>query len=187
MRVMVALLGMWFSAALWGADVVVDESYVRFVSIKKNAIAEVSEFSRIKGSLSSEGEFRLDVDLSSVATQIDVRDQRMRDFLFETVRFPAATVQGRVDVKPIDALAVGQELTVPVKAMLTLHGFQQELQADVRMVRLASGALRVTTVNPLLLSLKDFGLEEGVDKLQALAELPSIARVVPVYFSLLFQ
>lgn len=187
MKTVAALLGFLLSTTLWGAEVVREGSYVRFISVKKNAVAEVGGFGRFAGTLSSEGEFRLDVDLSSVSTLVEIRDQRMRDVLFETVRFPAATVVGQVDMARVGALAAGQELVVPVTGSLGLHGAEQKLQADVRIVRLADGALRASTVNPVLLSLKDFGLEEGVDKLQALAELPSITRVVPVYFSLLLK
>ena len=180
MKTVAALLGFLLSTTLWGAEVVREGSYVRFISVKKNAVAEVGGFGRFAGTLSSEGEFRLDVDLSSVSTLVEIRDQRM-------VRFPAATVVGQVDMARVGALAAGQELVVPVTGSLGLHGAEQKLQADVRIVRLADGALRASTVNPVLLSLKDFGLEEGVDKLQALAELPSITRVVPVYFSLLLK
>jgi hypothetical protein len=45
----------------------------------------------------------------------------------------------------------------------------------------------VTTVQPVIIKAEDFALVAGINKLQALAKLPSIAYTVPVSFVLTFQ
>ena len=184
MKGLLLTLGLSLSPLLWALQVVPDSSYIRFISVKKESVAEIGRFTRFVGTLSEEGGLRIDIDLSSVDTKIDVRDQRMREFLFETVQFPSAQVVARVDMSRVDALKAGQEINLKIPGSVNLHGLQQEVDISVAVVRLSDGSLRATTTDPILLSLKDFALLEGVEKLQDLASLSGIDRVVPVYLSL---
>lgn len=47
--------------------------------------------------------------------------------------------------------------------------------------------LVVSSVKPIIIKAADYGMEEGVKKLQELTKLPSIATAVPVTFSLVFK
>jgi polyisoprenoid-binding protein YceI len=188
--VLVSLLatgGLWASEGVGALQVDGQASYIRFISIKKSSVAEVGEFKQFTGEVSGDGSLKLAIDLGSVDTAIDIRDQRLRDELFEIVTFPQATVAGKIDLPAVQALAPGQELALTVDVTLSLHAVQQPVQAQLLAVRLADGSLRVATVDPILLSLEELGLAGGVQKLQELAGLVSIDLVVPVYFSLVLR
>jgi polyisoprenoid-binding protein YceI len=188
--VLVSLLatgGLWASEGVGALQVDAQASYIRFISVKKSSVAEVGEFKQFTGEVSGDGSLKLAIDLGSVDTAIDIRDQRLRDELFEIVTFPQATVAGKIDLPAVQALAPGQELALTVDVTLSLHAVQQPVQAQLLAVRLADGSLRVATVDPILLSLEELGLAGGVQKLQELAGLVSIDLVVPVYFSLVLR
>lgn len=188
--VLVSLLatgGLWASEGVGALQVDGQASYIRFISIKKSSVAEVGEFKQFTGEVSGDGSLKLAIDLGSVDTAIDIRDQRLRDELFEIATFPQATVAGKIDLPAVQALAPGQELALTVDVTLSLHAVQQPVQAQLLAVRLADGSLRVATVDPILLSLEELGLAGGVQKLQELAGLVSIDLVVPVYFSLVLR
>ena len=162
-------------------------SHIRFVSVKKGSVAEVSSFRRFSGEVGESGQFTLSIDLSSVDTAIAIRDQRMRDELFDVESFPSATVTGTVNLADVAALKAGQEMVTPIDGTLSIHGVTQGVKAQLLVTRLAGGNLRVATVDPIMLSMDAFGLTGGVQKLQELAGLPSINQVVPVYFSLVLR
>ena len=162
-------------------------SHIRFISVKKGSIAEVSNFRRFAGEVGEAGQFTLTIDLSSVDTAIAIRDQRMRDELFDVQSFPSATVTGTLSLADIVDLKAGQEMVTPIDGTLSIHGVKQGVKAQLLVTRLAGGNLRVATVDPIMLSMDALGLSGGVQKLQELAGLPSINRVVPVYFSLVLR
>lgn len=161
-------------------------SSLTFVSVKNAAVAEVSRFTGLSGTVAEDGQVNLVIDAASVATNIDIRDQRMREHLLEVVKFPEATVGAKVDLAAIRAMPVGarQSLTLPVT--VTLHGASQQYTATLDVVKLAGG-VQVSTTAPLIIKLADFDLLPGVDKLQALAGLASIAVQVPVSAVLVFR
>jgi polyisoprenoid-binding protein YceI len=178
--------GVIFSGAVAALDIEATRSSISYLSTKNNAVAEEGEFTRFSGSLSEAGELVLDIDLSSIDSRIEQRDGRMREFLFDVARFPAAKVRAKVAMDGVPDLQIGQELLLDVGGRLSLHGIAHSLTLSVRVTRLADGALRATTVHPVMLRVSDFALETGVEKLRSLAALDSIAGVVPVYFSLVF-
>ena len=61
-----------------------ERSIVNFISIKNASIGEVHRFRSLAGSVSDDGAVRLVIDLDSVETLIPIRNQRMRELLFET-------------------------------------------------------------------------------------------------------
>ncbi len=60
-----------------------DKSQLSFVSIKKNSIAEASHFTQLAGQLSDQGQFSVNVDLTSAETFIPIRNERLSKILFE--------------------------------------------------------------------------------------------------------
>lgn len=160
------------------------ESQLSFISIKKGNVAEVHHFDRLTGSLSENGLFTVDIDLESVNTNIDIRDQRMREFLFNVVDFPAATLSAQVEPAMVAELGVGASRTATVEASLNLHGQTQTVAADVVVTKLNDNTLMLVSAKPLILNVADFALVQGVEKLQELAGLPSISHAVPISFYL---
>lgn len=170
------------SATNWQLDNT--RSELSFISIKKQNIAEVHTFGQLAGDLNARGEFSLNIDLSSVDTSIDIRNARMKEFLFQVADFPTANITAKLDVDSINAMTVGQQRSDSVTGTLALHGQQQELQIDVVISKLADDKLFVVSSKPILLNVSDYQLVEGVEKLRELAGLPSISHAVPVSFYL---
>ncbi len=187
MRVFTLLLGFYLSSGAFALALDSELSSLNYLSIKNGSVAEVGSFTQISGALSSAGALTLDIDLSSVDSLISQRDQRMREHLFNVADFPTAVVTAQVPMAAVSPLKAGEETLLELSARLNLHGFEQPLATLVRVTRLADGTLRATTAKPILISVADFGLEGGVEKLRSLASLASIDMVVPVYFSLVFK
>jgi polyisoprenoid-binding protein YceI len=160
---------------------------VHFVTIKANRIAEVHRFGRVSGHAGDDGEVSIAIDLASVDTAIEIRDQRMRDMLFEVARFPQAVITATLDPARFDGLDSGQSVTLTTPATLALHGREQELELELQLTATAAGGLLVSSAQPVLVNAADFALARGVEQLREVAGLPSIAPVVPVTFSLPFD
>jgi len=162
------------------------DSSLSFVSIKKDSVGEVMHFKKLTGSLDDSGTAVLSVPLAGVETGVPIRDERMRDLLFQVAQYPTATFQANIDMKTLTALKVGDQAHVPVKGQLTLHGKTAAVAADTLATKLADGRLSVVTTQPVIVNTGEFGLNEGVKKLMEIAGLPAISKAVPVTFALTF-
>lgn len=163
------------------------ESSLYFVSIKKNKIGEVHSFSQLAGSINDKGFASIRVNLASVKTHIEIRDERMKTMLFETDRFPEAVVTTQIVGIQNGLVAMGERVVKTVELSLNLHGQLKTLLAIVQIVGLSNGALGVSSVKPILLNAADFELGAGIEKLMDVAKLPSISTAVPVSFNLVFK
>jgi len=190
----IQLVMVFVSALLFSTVIMANEwqlnaeaSQLTFISIKKTHIAETHSFKQLKGSLDAQGQFSLDIDLASVDTNIAVRDERMKTYLFDIKQFSTATVSANIDLEYLDALAEGSSKQMTVDAMLNLHGETQALTLNVVVSRLVGAKLSVVSVQPVILNVGDFTLLAGVEKLRELAKLPTISYAVPVSFYLTFN
>jgi len=160
------------------------QSQLTFVSTKKTNIAEVHRFNDISGQVNAAGRFVFDVNLMSVDTGIGIRDDRMREFLFNVVQFPKATLEASVEPSLITDLAVGSSTTTTIDADFSFHGKSQALALTVLVTKLTESKLLVVAAQPVILNVADYDLVTGVEKLRELAGLPSISQSVPVSFYL---
>jgi len=163
------------------------KSSLTFVSIKKGSIAENHRFKKFAAKLDKKGLLSVDIDLGSVDTKIPVRDSRMTEYLFETAKFSHANFTAQIDLNELDAITIGSTKRLSVSGKIDLHGQQQVLVMDVLVAKLSNKRMLVTTLQPAIIKAGDFALVAGINKLQALAKLPSIAHTVPVSFVLTFQ
>ncbi|NLZ79919.1 MAG: YceI family protein [Gammaproteobacteria bacterium] len=183
---MSVLLGLSSSAfADW--TLLNDESSLHYVSIKSTNIAEMNRFKTLTGSVSEQGAVELKVDLSSVDTGVDIRDERMQTMLFDVAQFAQATVTGKVDLERVTKLEVGETYTDSITLNLALHGLSKEVSSHVQVTRLADDKVLITTLEPVVLNAADYKLAEGLEALRVIAKLPAISPVVPVTYSLVFQ
>lgn len=171
----------WCSA--W--DLQADASTFNFVSIKKESIGELHRFKQISGNIGKDGKAELTIALDSVDTSVPVRDERMREFLFETGKFPSATYTVQVDPALLK-LSAGEVKTASLEGTLSLHGQSAKVPAKVNVYKTKDGRLMVSTLEPVLVNAEQFGMSGGVSKLMELANLPAISTVAPVTFSLVF-
>lgn len=174
------------SLSVYAVDWTVDsaESQLNFISIKKESTAETHHFKYLQGSYNSNGQFVLDIDLTSVDTQIPVRDERMQEYLFEVNTFSTATITANIDADLVDAMGDGTSQHLTVDAHLDLHGVKKPLTLEIIVTRLVGDKLSVVSAQPVVINADDFALASGINKLMELASLPSISHAVPVSFYL---
>ena len=164
-----------------------DQSNVGFVSVKAGNVGEAHSFKKLSGSVEPDGTVAVAIDLASVDTGIDIRNQRMRDMLFEVANFPDAKLTAKIDPNAIKALKPGERKTIAVPVTLDLHGTTNAIEAPLTVTRLAGDSVLVETAKPLIIDASAVGLEAGVGKLQEVAKLPAISTAVPVTASLVFK
>ena len=175
--ILFALLGL---AAPSKAEWVISEgSRVGFVSIKNNAIGENNAFERVFGGISDSGQVVVSVDLSSVETGVDIRNERLENMLFEVASFPTATIDAVLTDGQIAALMDGDAQTESVGVSISLHGKTVNKTVNLS-VSVSGGDVRVTTTQPIVITAQEFGLEAGVAALQQIAGLNAISRSIPV-------
>jgi len=178
------LLAAGAARAQWELDN--DKSTVNFVSIKNDKVAEIHSFTSLVGYIGADGKVQLGIDLDSVETLIPIRNERMRELLFDTAKFPAANISAQVDPAILAATADGGVVTADLPVTLSLHGIEQTLIAPVVVVGEGDNRLRVLTSRPVLVNAVDFGLDSGITALREIAGLKAISVAVPVTLQLVF-
>lgn len=188
MKKLVLVVSILFSQTLF-ADWVLNEklSSLSFVTTKNASVTEKHTFKKMEGSLNPDGLANLTIKLDSVETGVPIRNDRMKELLFQVDRFPEAVVELKVDKKQLDSLKLGQIIDLPVGANLKLHGIEQAIEAKLRVIKLVNEGLTVSTAEPILLNTDLFGLKAGVEKLREIVNLQSITGVVPVTLNLVFD
>ncbi|MED5461473.1 MAG: YceI family protein [Pseudomonadota bacterium] len=164
-----------------------EQSALSFVSTKAINMAEVHQFGTLSGGVDADGMVSVTIDLGSVDTSIELRDDRMREMLFDTENHPTAEVSAKVDSAVVNALQPGESTDMNVEANLSLHGSERRLAMDVKVARVGDHSLLVTTNRPVIVNAWEFALGEGVEALRAIAGLDSISMGVPVSFVLAFD
>jgi len=161
-------------------------STVSFTTIKKQQIAENHHFETVAASISEQGKVQVEIDLTSVNTNIGIRDERMKEHLFNTSTFPKATFSTQLAADQVSSLTVGNSEKLQVEGTIDLHGQSQKITAEVLVTKVNEQRLLVASLQPLLIKAQDFDLVAGINKLQELAGLPSITHTVSVNFVLNF-
>ena len=158
-----------------------DKSSVSFVTTKVQDIQEVMHFGQVSGSISDEGNVVISIDPNSINTAIPIRDERMKEHLFNVVDFPNIGVSANID---LDNLEGTSEKELP--ATLSILG--AEFSINLKLLVSASGdQITAVSTEPVIVSAANLGLAEGVAKLGELAGGIWIGNSVPVSFALTFD
>ena len=171
--------------AAWTLDN--DSSQVSFVSVKAGDAGEVHRFTEISGELSSGGNASVTIQLASVDTLIPLRDERMREMLFQTNLFPTASLSTDIDMDALNAIEPGDSMDMVANLTLALHGQQLSLAAEMIVARLGDHRLMVSSRKPVIVNAASVDLVNGIEALREIANLPSISKAVPVSFVLTFD
>jgi hypothetical protein len=175
-------------ASTANADWTLDNSgsQLAFVSTKAMDVAEVHTFTELSGSVGEDGHARVVIQLASVNTLIPIRDERMREILFQTALFPTATVDARLDIARLLQMAVSTSEVLTTEILLTVGEAQLPLTAELLITRIAPERVLVATLKPVIVNAGALALADGVEALREIAGLPSISKAVPVTFVLQF-
>lgn len=160
-----------------------DLSQLSFVTIKKENIAEVSRFERLQGKLAADNILTVNVPVSSVNTGIQIRDERIQQFLFDSAKYPEISVVADLS-KALAQVTNKLPFKADVDAEVSLHGMTQTLSFPVLITPLADGGWQINSRQAVIIQAQQFGLVAGINKLRALANLSSISTAVPVTFVL---
>ncbi|AFJ03443.1 hypothetical protein Q7C_2309 [Methylophaga frappieri] len=162
-------------------------SHLYFTSIKNNQVAENHHFTALSGSVNATGEAQVTIDLSSVETLIPIRNERMREILFQVQSMPTAEITTQIDMAAINAMQLGERTRMTLPLEISLQGHSVTMDADLQVVKTQANSVLATTIRPILVKAADFGLENGIKALQKVAGLDAIGLSVPVYATLVFE
>ena len=163
-----------------------EASSLTFQSVKNGSVVEASSFASISGAIEPDGEAAISILLDSVDTKVDLRNVRMRFLFFETFLHPEARVSLRLDPALPDELREVRRKVVRLPYELTLHGVTRPLEADLAVTLIGEDLVSVSTGEPILLAVEEFGLTEGLRKLEEAAGV-TIVPSTTVTFDLIFE
>ncbi|RRV05968.1 YceI family protein [Pseudomonas sp. v388] len=163
-----------------------ESSRLSFTSTKNADIAEVHRFLVLHGKVDGKGMAEVEVELESVSTGIPLRDERIRDQVFQIGKFPSARINAQLDLRPINALAPGAQLELRLPLRVQLAGQSHSYNAQLLATRLDDRRFQVVTLEPLVVHAQDFGLGPGFNALRSSAHLSAISLSVPVGAVLIF-
>ncbi|MEQ8411806.1 MAG: YceI family protein [Erythrobacter sp.] len=168
-------------------QVVPDASRLTYVSVKSGEVLETNRFTGLSGSVSESGTATVTIDLSSLETGVDIRNERMRDLFFEISDYPTATVTAAIDPEAFAELEIGETTAQPLAATLSLKGIEGRFDTQVDVTRTAPDRVVAMSSEPVIVYAEDFGLGPNIEQLREIAGLPSITPAVPVTFALTFE
>jgi len=168
------------SAARWALNT--EKSEVNFISIKKGNIAETHVFNDISGHILN-GKAQFTIKPDSVDSRVPIRNERMREFLFETNVYPTIEINANVG-DLVSSLKPGQSNMMTIPASLSMHGATKEIKLETRLSMINANTIVVSSTQSVLIRAADFDMVDGITKLASLVNNLAIAETVPVNFSL---
>ena len=172
------------AAQSWTLDP--QHSFLSFITTKDASISDHHGFSQLTGAVDGDGKAWLRIGMASVESNIDKRNKRIREHLFEVVEYPEAIASLSLPAKLLEQLKVGESFTRSMNVRLDLHGQNRVVRAELYVLQLRPDVVEVSTSQPLIINAHEFGMQNGLLKLIELAGLKSIAIEVPVTFRLRF-
>jgi len=163
-----------------------DASELRFMSIKKGNKAESNSFATLSGIITEGGKAQIRVLLDSVDTKIDLRNVRMRFLFFETFLYPEATITAQLDPGVLADLQTTRRKLISMDFTLSLHGVTVNRSAEVAIALINNDRVTVSATTPIALTLSEFNLEGGREKLQEAANV-AIVPLGIVSFDFVFD
>ncbi|MFT5315683.1 MAG: OOP family OmpA-OmpF porin [Candidatus Krumholzibacteriia bacterium] len=151
-----------------------EASSLKFQSVKNQSKVESSSFATITGTIEPNGAASVKILLDSVDTKVDLRNVRMRFMFFETFQYPEATITLQISPADIADLAQVRRKVVRLPYTINLHGVTKTLEADLALTLISDDLVAISTNEPITLSVADFDLTEGIEKLQEAANVEII-------------
>jgi len=164
-----------------------EESAFYFSTTKNGDITEQHTIKNVDGEADFSGHFLIRLDLKSVDTGIEIRNERMKEYLFQVDTYPVARVEGSFRLGDLAEIAVGDAEDHDIPFTLTLHGVTQPMSAVIHVSRPEWATVVISPVNPIVIHAADFNLDEGIETLKGLAGLDDISHDVPIDFQWTFE
>jgi polyisoprenoid-binding protein YceI len=164
------------------------QSTLNFVTTKAGqpgtaAVIESQSFKRFSGGVDALGRINLDIDLASVDTGIEIRDERLKTMLWNVKLTPRASFTAKLPSDVVTSFSTAGFKDIEVAGTLQMAGLSKPVSAKLRV--LTSGQkMSVVTREPILVNANDFGLKPGVEALREVMGLNVLSPAAPVTFSL---
>lgn len=133
-----------------------NNSVVNFSTIKKQYVVDPAVFEGITGSISNSGQAEININLSSIDTNIPIRDQRLKALFFKVAKFPQATIKATIDMKKIKSIRYYKRMEIP--AILEFYGVSKEIKLEVLIAKVYKKKLLITSMKPIIINAKDYGV-----------------------------
>jgi len=159
-----------------------DTSELVIASTKNSQITERHNLSFQSGAITKQGVARLVVDLLSIETNIPIRNERMRKYLFDNQ--PQAIIEMSLTPSELQQLMAGQSSAVTLPAAVTANGIKLSVPVAVRTNSDGGG---VVVSGETQIDVAKFGYGPGIEQLRVIAGLAAISTTVPVSFRLQFD
>ena len=186
--IFISLLLMAFpltSVAGWAIES--NQSSITYLSSKLtgnlSTIFENNRFTNFSGTINDAGEVVLNIDMNSVDTGVAIRDERVKEHVFNVKQYPQATVKMSVKDLIVDCCEFGY--TQMVEVLLSMRGVTKKIKGKVGVTR-RDDRLLVQSVSPILINATDYGMLEGIQTIKELVKLVNIPTTIPVSFQLVF-
>jgi len=182
-------------------EVVTDDSYVSFTSIKNHEIPVSGKFEQVSGSISipkadspeqSTGKFTL--DLTSLDTGVDQRDQNILEFFFEAVGDNIVSKQATFELGPMKAtrklsspVKLNKPFTLITNGKMSVHGKELDQKMNLTVTRTASNRIQVSTRKPYAFEIKAFEMTEPLNNMMDECDHGAISNAVPIQINLVLQ
>jgi polyisoprenoid-binding protein YceI len=147
-------------------------------------LTETMQFTALKGVLSPAGRIEFSVDLASVESGIDLRNERLRTMLWDTATHPGASFSATLNASDLKKVQEGREpVAVSLEGQLTMAGTSRPLKVELQVTPVQSRRL-VNTRQPFIVNAEDFGLRPGVEALRQIMGLNYLSSSAPVSLQL---
>lgn len=186
-RIASILAATLFATSAHGWTLIPEGSAINYVSIKNGETAESNRLPGLTGSVDDSGKAEITIDLASVQTHIEQRDERMREYLFRVSEYPTARVTAQIDMAPLEALTPGASIPTEFEVIVEANGTESGYPVKAQVSRMGEDIVTVQAHDLVIMDAGDLNYQEGVEKLRELAGLDSIQLAVPVSFTLVFE
>ncbi|EHY1015552.1 TPA: YceI family protein [Vibrio vulnificus] len=179
------VLALFSGASLAADNYTLDSklSSVSFATIKNQFVVEPATIDTLTGTLNSDGEFNVSVDLNSIETGIPIRNTRLNEIFFESAKHAPVRVAGKVDWTTLGQGS--HKLTVP--ADVVLFGKTKSVEFPVVILN-TSDTVMVSSSAPVIIGASDFGIPtENLTNLAATVGGIKISDRVPLTLNLTFK
>lgn len=170
-------------AETWTLDP--SNSRISFGSVKQKSIGESHSFSGLNGTVAADGTVTATIDLATVDTDIDVRNERMIKHVFKNA--PAAKLSAEMDMDALNAMKPGDAQTILVEGTLEFLGEEIPIDVDMFVMRATGDKVVAVSNDMIYLSTEELGIDAGIDMLKEIAGLEVITRATPVTIRLVFN
>lgn len=158
-------------------------STINFATIKNQYVVEPAMIDTLSGKVHDNGSFNLSVDLKGLSTGISIRDSRVNELFFNSLKFPEIKIDGQFN---LDKIKNGP-IKTSVPANVTFYGTTKLINFPVIIVP-TENYLAINSYTPIIIDSADFGIPEN--NLTALAETVGgikISNRVPLNINLTFK